>query len=282
MKPAPPRALLDVLHERFPDSSKTTLRQWLQADRVRVNGKPERDARRPIAPADRVDIGSRRELRDPRLTILHEDPDLIVVDKAAGFLTVASARETEATAEALLDAYLGASRGGHRVHVVHRLDRDSSGVLVFARNADMRERLKKLFARHDIDRVYVALIHGRLPEPSGTFRSFLMEDRSLRVRSTADERQGKEAITHYRTLALGSRFSMLEVTLETGRRNQIRVHLAEAGHPVVGDTMYGKGHDNPLGRLALHAQQLGFAHPRTGRTVTFTAPVPQSFRDLAL
>ncbi len=205
-----------------------------------------------------------------------------MIHKTAGLLTVASPTERKETAEAFLNSYLGARRGESRVHVVHRLDRDSSGVLVFARNADMRERLQALFAAHAIERVYVAVIHGRLPEPNGTFRSHLTEDRSLHVRSTADEREGKEAITHYRTLASGPRYSMLEVTLETGRRNQIRVHLAEAGHPVVGDTMYGKGRENPLGRLGLHARQLGFVHPRTGETLTFAVPMPDAFRDLRL
>ena len=263
--------LLDVLQQRFPDSSKTTLRQMLQTNRVRVNGTTERNAKRPIEPADRVEIGSKGEIADPRVTILYEDADLIVIDKAAGLLTVASPTETEETAVALL--------GVNRVHVVHRLDRDCSGVLVFAKDADMRERLQALFASHDIDRVYVAIIHGQLAEPTGTFRSYLTEDSSLRVKSAS---KGKEAITHYRTLASGPRYTMLEVTLETGRRNQIRVHLAEAGHPIVGDTMYGKDRENPLGRLALHARQLGFRHPGTGKKLMFEVPIPQAFRDLKL
>jgi RluA family pseudouridine synthase len=280
--PATARSLLDVLKERFPDSSTATLRKMLQTDRVRVNGSPERNAKRPIAPGDRVDVGSKRELRDRRVAILHEDADLIVIDKASGLLTVASPTETAETVVAIVDDYLGAGRGGNRVHVVHRLDRDSSGVLVFAKNADMRGRLQALFEAHDIDRVYIAVVHGRLPAPSGTFRSRLVEDRDLRVRSTLDGREGKQAITRYRTLASGPRYTMLEVTLETGRRNQIRVHLAEAGHPVLGDTMYGAGREDPLGRLALHACRLGFVHPRTGRKLVFEAPTPQGFRDLTL
>jgi 23S rRNA pseudouridine1911/1915/1917 synthase len=268
------RTLLDVLQERLPDSSKTTLRKMLQADRVRVNGNTERNAKRPIAAADRIEIGSKGEISDPRVTILYEDDDLIVIDKAAGLLTIASPTETDETVLALL--------GPRRVHVVHRLDRDSSGVLVFAKDGDMRERLQTLFAAHDIDRVYVAIIHGQLPEPIGTFRSYLTEDRSLHVKSTANPRKGKEAITHYRTLASGHRYSMLEITLETGRRNQIRVHLAEAGHPIVGDTMYGNVGENPIGRLALHARQLGFVHPGTGEKLTFTVPIPEAFLGLGL
>ena len=145
----------------------------LETNRVRVNGTTERNAKRPIEPEDRVEIGSKGEIADPRVTILYEDADLIVIDKAAGLLTVASPTETEETVVAIL--------GANRVHVVHRLDRDCSGVLVFAKDANMRVRLQALFAAHDIERVYVAIIHGQLAEPTGTFRSYLTEDRSLHV-----------------------------------------------------------------------------------------------------
>lgn len=277
------RTVLDALQEEFPDSSKTTLRKMLQGDRVRVNGAPERDAKRVIGPGDRVEIASKtsREI-DPRIRIVFEDKDLVVIEKTAGLLTVPSAEVLHETAETFLNTYLGGRAGDRRIHHVHRLDRDTSGVLVFAKNTWTRDRLQKQFAAHDIDRVYIAIVHGKLSEPSGTFRSFLAEDRDLKVRSVGNGAEGKEAITHYRTIASGRRFSILEVTIETGRRNQIRVHLAEAGHPVVGDTMYGKGRDESLGRLGLHAKELGFVHPRTGARVRFTADPPREFRELAL
>ncbi len=278
-----PPTLLDVLQQRLPDSSKTTLRKMLQGDRVRVNGAPERDAKREIGPADRVDVAAKpaRPL-DPRVRIVFEDNDLIVIDKAAGLLTVATAEVLYETAEAFLNQYLGATPDTPRVHHVHRLDRDTSGVLVFARNTFVRDRLQELFAAHDIERVYVAIVYGKLKEPAGTFRSFLAEDSQLRVRSVADSSQRKEAVTHYRTTASGRRYSVLELTLETGRRNQIRVHLSEAGHPVLSDTMYGRGLDPDFPRLALHARTLGFVHPRTSRNVTFTADVPRAFREWQL
>jgi 23S rRNA pseudouridine1911/1915/1917 synthase len=269
--------LLEVLQQRFPDSSKTTLRGLLQNDRVRVNGAPERDAKREITSEDRVEIASKTERIDPRVRILFEDPDLIVIDKAEGLLSVPSEEVLHETAETFLSAY-----AKNPVHHVHRLDRDTSGVLVFAKNTWTRDRLQEHFAAHDIERIYVAIIHGKLREPAGTFRSFLAEDRNLRVRSVANPGEGKEAITHYRTIASGRRYSIIEVTLETGRRNQIRVHLAEAGHPVVGDTMYGKGREDDFGRLALHAKHLGFVHPRTGKKVTFTTELPRAFRELKL
>lgn len=274
--------LLDLLQQRFPDSSKTTLRQMLQSDRVRVNGAAERRANRPIAEGDVVEVGARtaRPL-DPRLRIVFEDSDLIVVEKSEGLLTIASPEVPHEHAEAFLNEYLGARPGEVRVHVVHRLDRDTSGLLVFAKNSWSRDRLQELFAAHDIERMYLAVVHGSIAPPSGTFHSFLAEDRDLRVRSVPDG-AGKEAVTHYRTIAAGQRYSMLELTLETGRRNQIRVHLAEAGHPVVGDTMYGPPETSPLRRLALHAKLLGFVHPRTGRKMQFITEVPAPFRDLQL
>jgi 23S rRNA pseudouridine1911/1915/1917 synthase len=266
--------LLDVLQERFPESSKTTLRTMLKNDRVRVNGAPERDAKREITAADNVDVAGHSVRLDPRIRIVYEDADLIVIDKAAHLLSVPTDEVRHENAEALLNAYT-------RVIHVHRLDRDTSGVLVFAKNAHVRDRLQELFEKHNIDRVYVAVVYGKLVPPSGTFRSYLSEDRDLRVRVVA-QAQGKEAITHYRTIASGRRYSMLEVTLETGRRNQIRVQLAHAGHPIVGDTMYGKGRDEELRRLALHAKVLGFVHPRTGEKMTFTAEIPKEFRELKL
>lgn len=263
--------LLDHLQQRFPDSSKTTLRQMLQNDRVRVNGAPERDAKREVSEDDRIEIASKSERPlDPRVRLLYEDADVIVIDKAAGLLSVPTDEVKHETAETILNA----------LHV-HRLDRDTSGVLVFAKNTWTRERLQAQFATHDIERVYIAIVWGKLREQSGTFRSFLAEDSQLRVRAVG-ESEGKEAITHYRTIASGRRYSMLEVTLETGRRNQIRVHLANAGHPVVGDTMYGRGPDPELERLALHAKVLGFVHPRSGKKMTFTAEVPRGFRELKL
>jgi RluA family pseudouridine synthase len=274
--------LLDVLRERFPEASGRTLRQMLASDRVRVNGAPERVAKRPIGAGDVVEVAGKRPPLDPRVRILFEDDELIVVDKAAGLLTVPSPVVLHETAESFLNVYAGARPGETRVHHVHRLDRDTSGVLVFAKGEYARDRLQELFAVHDVERVYVAIVRGKLRPPSGTFRSFLAEDRDKRVRTVADATVGKEAITRYRTIASGRRYSILELTLDTGRRHQIRIQLAEAGHPVLGDAVHDKGGEDPLGRLALHARHLAFAHPRTGRRMTFTVDPPAAFRELQL
>ena len=272
--------LLEALQTRFPDSSKTTLRQLLQKGRVRVNGAVEKDAKLVLDDDDIVDVGAKPTQRalPPGVTILHEDDAVIVLLKPHGLLTVATERERENTLQAGLNRYL-AGGGRERIHVVHRLDRETSGVLVFAKTFPAREALKEQFAEHSADRLYVAIVEGTMAPPEGTFRSNLLEGRDLRMRSVAAHADAKLAVTHYRTVEVKEPYSMLEVTLETGRKNQIRAHLSEAGHPVVGDQFYGAT-TNPLDRLGLHAKLLGFTHPTTGKRLTFTAPIPHVFRDL--
>lgn len=280
MKPAADEDLLAFLGRLFPDSSKSTLRQMLEQGRVRVNGGIEKRARRLLKPSDTVDVGARVHVSNlpDEISILYEDEDLIVIVKDVGLLSVATVSEKEETAQAYLNAYLRARPEG-RIHVVHRLDRGTSGVLVFAKNFPTREALKERFAAHDIERVYIAIVEGVLREPAGTFRSFLREGKDLVVRSAPEGPNSKLAITHYRTLETRDRYSLVEVTLETGRRNQIRVHFSESGHPVAGDSNYGAATD-PIGRLALHAKVLGFVHPFTKKKMRFEAPLPDGFRKL--
>jgi 23S rRNA pseudouridine1911/1915/1917 synthase len=275
-----PIPLLDALAQLYPDSSRTTLRQMLQNGRVRVNGDTEKDARRVVDPDEILEVIAKSDQRvlPPGIAILHEDRDVIVILKSQGLLTVATEREREATAQAYLNAYLG-SAGEDRVQVVHRLDRDTSGVLVFAKNFFARERLKEQFMIHSVERIYVAIIEGTIDPPEGTIESNLFEQRDLKMVSVDAHPDAKHAVTHYRTIAVKGPFSMLEVTLETGRKNQIRAHLAEAGHPVAGDKMYG-AKTNSLGRLGLHAKLLGFDHPTSGKHLVFTAALPKSFRDV--
>jgi 23S rRNA pseudouridine1911/1915/1917 synthase len=275
-----PIPLLDALAQLYPDSSRTTLRQMLQNGRVRVNGDTEKDAKRVVDPDEILEVIAKSDQRvlPPGISILHEDRDVIVILKSQGLLTVASEREREATAQAYLNTYLG-SAGEDRVQVVHRLDRDTSGVLVFAKNFFARERLKEQFMVHSVERIYVAVIEGAIDPPEGTIESNLFEQRDLKMVSVDAHPDAKHAVTHYRTIATKGPYAILEVTLETGRKNQIRAHLAEAGHPVAGDKMYG-AKTNPLGRLGLHAKLLGFDHPTNGKHLVFTAALPKAFRDV--
>jgi RluA family pseudouridine synthase len=274
-----PQALLDALAAMYPESSKTTLRQMLQTGRVRVNGEIEKNARRALEEDDTIDVADKAVHRNlpEGLAVLHEDNDVIVVLKANGLLTVATERERDTTAQAYLNVYLGQKKGEERIQVVHRLDRETSGVLVFAKNAYAREQLKEQFAAHTVDRVYIALVEGQMDPEEGTYRSYLHERRDLKMVSVDAHPDAKYAVTHYRTLNTNGRYSLLEVQLETGRKNQIRAHLSEAGHPVVGDRMYDS-EINPIGRLGLHAKLLGFDHPITRKHLVFTAPIPKAFR----
>src|ERR1700730_8468967 len=220
---AAPVSLLDAIGEVYPDSSKTSLRQILRSGRVRVNGESEKDAKLQLDADDVLDIAQKSDrLALPSgLLILHEDVDVIVVFKANGLLTVATERERENTAQAYLNAYLGARRE-ERIHVVHRLDRETSGVLVFAKNFHSREELKEQFAAHSVDRLYIAIIEGAIEPAAGTIRSHLLERKDLRMESVDAHPDAKLAVTHYRTITTTPTHSMLEVRLETGRKNQIR------------------------------------------------------------
>lgn len=281
---ASPTRLIDALAKQFPDSSRSTLRQMLREGRVRVNGEVEVRASRDLVVGDDLAVGrrDRSAMLPDTIEILFEDEDIIVIVKGAGLLTVSTEHESGETAQAYLNAHLRAHRHRGRVWVVHRLDRDTSGVLVFAKTIEAFESLKEQLSEHEVDRAYIAVIEGAMPKEKGTIRSLLKENpRTFHVSSTTDPLKGKLAVTRYRTLRKGERYSVLEVVLETGRKNQIRVHFSEAGHPVVGDKRYRAATD-PMKRLGLHAAKLGFIHPTSGKKLSFEAPLPDAFRKLAL
>jgi len=214
--------------------------------------------------------------------IVHEDEDLIVIDKSAGVLTVPAVAGDKQTLVHALSTYL--SRGQRRtlrVEIVHRLDRDVSGLLVFAKNMRTAKFLEEQFAAHTPLREYVAIVAGMITEPVGTFRSKLTTGKDLRRYSTNNPEEGESAVTHFRTIETARGATLVRVKLETGRRNQIRVHFAECGHPVLGDPRYQPKlaeHPDWNGRrIALHAQVLGFHHPGTRQDMGFESPAPNEF-----
>ena len=214
-----------------------------------------------------------------RIRVVHEDDDLIVIDKPAGLLTMETDREHRKTVLAVLRSRLSHRRPPQRVFIVHRLDREASGLLVFAKSVEAQEGLQAQFKDHSAGRRYVAVVEGSVRQDEFTVRSLLAENAAFRVYTTRKTKIGKEAITHIRVAQRSSRYSILDVRLETGRKHQIRVHLADAGHPVVGDDVYGS-RNNPLHRLALHGVHLEFRHPRTGRLKQFDSLPPKSFLSL--
>ena len=272
-------SLLDVLRLLVPGASNRTLRQLLSQGRVSVNGEPCKLAARKVQSGDILEIGPRRAPTrlSAGLEILFEDNDILIIHKPAGLLTVATVDEREQTAYFYLRQYLQERNRRQRLFIVHRLDKYASGVLVFAKSEKVQSVLQGVFSRHEIQRKYWAIVEGNVEKDRGTIRSRLAEDKSLRMHSTADETRGKPAVTHFRVLRRAGKLSALEVTLETGRKNQIRAHLSEIGHPIVGDRAYGSS-QNPLRRLGLHAFQLGFKHPVSGASLVFRTDPPPEFR----
>ncbi len=213
------------------------------------------------------------------LVVLYEDKDILVVDKPAGLLTVATEREKSRTAHSLLTDYIrtGCGRCRKRLFVVHRLDRDTSGTLIFAKSEDAMHRLKAQWKQ--TEKKYLAVVHGRCGKSSETITTYLAEDEGYNVYSTSDSTKGKLSQTAYKVLRMTKRVSLLEVVLLTGRKNQIRVHLAGIGHPIVGDTKYGK-EDDSQPRMALHARSISFKHPFSGKQLTIESEVPVFFTTL--
>lgn len=264
--------LLEALVLLFPDSSKTTLRSWITMGRVFVDGCVAKLPKLKISKGQGISIASKPRLVENTFPILYSDNSLVVIDKPEGLLSVSTAFEKSETAF----AYLKRKYYPRTVHVVHRLDQETSGVMLFALSEECLAGLKKIFEKHDIERRYVAIVEGAISEKKGTWQSYLTEDSNYVVRVTQDASKGELAITHYTVKARNKGYTWLELTLETGKKNQIRVHCQEAGCSVVGDKKYGST-CNPLKRLGLHAHYLAFVHPLTGKAMRFTSPIPDSF-----
>ncbi len=215
--------------------------------------------------------------RQPRgLPILHEDKDIVVVVKPAGLLTIGTDREKSRTAHYLLNDYVrkGNPKSRNRVYVVHRLDKDTSGILVFAKSEQAKNFLQENWTK--TEKHYLAIVHGRLVEKEGTISSYLVENKAQRVYSTNDAAKGKLSHSAYKVLEESQRFSLVDIHLLTGRKHQIRVHFAEKGHPIAGDKKYN---DQGLcsKRLALHARSITFPHPFSHKLMTFDTGVPDDF-----
>lgn len=275
--------LAQILAEIYVGISKRSLKQMVSAGRVTVDGSPAGRLDLRLSPGAVVEVGARARVLaslPTGLEMVHEDGDVLVVVKGHGLLTMATATERERTAYAYLTAYVESREPRARVFIVHRLDREASGLLVFARTASAKSGLQEQFRAHTVERLYAALVEGRPKVDSGVIDLPLLEnDKSGRVHVAAAG-AGRDARTHFRVIEGGADCSLLEVRLETGRKHQIRVHLQAIGHPIVGDTVYGSKVTG-LDRLALHARTLGFVHPRTGEAMRFESEVPRSFRRIA-
>jgi 23S rRNA pseudouridine1911/1915/1917 synthase len=275
-----PAELLPFLFASMPEVKKSKVRAWLKFQSVTVNGRAVTQFNHPLVPGDVVAIRSGKNAIPKTalgggMRIWHEDSDLMVIEKPADLLSIASPDEPEKTAYFQLTDYLrqGRPEGRERVWIVHRLDKETSGLMIFAKTPEAKEALQSGW--DDVEKRYEAVIDGHLREPKGTFESHLDERNRFKVFVVPQSEFTRHAVTHYCVLGETRNRSLVELTLETGRRHQIRVQLANAGCPIIGDEKYD-AKTNPAKRLGLHATFLKFTHPATGEELSFTSPLPKS------
>jgi 23S rRNA pseudouridine1911/1915/1917 synthase len=275
------KRLDQFLRERLPQYSRARLQDWIEQGRVRVNGSREKRSYL-LKGAERIDVepGELAALRatpeDLPLEVLYEDADVIAINKPAGMVVHAGAGQHSGTlVNAVLHRFqkLSTVGGDLRPGIVHRLDRFTSGVILVARNDAAHRNLAGQFASRQVEKIYVALVHGRVKKDQGSLITPIARDPIRRTRMTARLASGRQASTSYQVLKRFDQFTLLEVKIGTGRTHQIRVHLASVGHPVVGDKLYGAP-ASALGRYFLHARQISFTSPTTGERITLTAPMP--------
>ena len=276
--------LLDWLIAFLSDKSRNTVKSILKNGQVKVNGRVETAFNAPLHSGDKVEILMERPTtKQPckGIDIVYEDDHVIVINKASGINTIAVPGAPDIpNAYHIVDQYVKIAGGKKsRIFIVHRLDRDTSGLLMFAKTSRAQEILRHNWDEMVLDRRYVAVAEGIIEPSNGVIKSYLMEnERTLKVYSTRNP-NGKWAVTHYRTIRCANNLTLVELNLETGRKNQIRVHLSDIQHPIIGDYKYG-AQTNPIGRMALHAFMLKFTHPITGEIIDLQTPVPQQFNQI--
>ena len=272
------KQLLQQLQIAFPEISRTRLKQYLQNGRVLVNGKSVTQFDHMLHPGDTIDIGQSQPRalfpQNSGIRLVYEDRHLVVIDKQEGILSMATSHHSLCV-KTVLDNYFERSRQRCHAHLVHRLDRETSGLMIFAKSRTVQQLFEQDWKGFVYDRRYVAVALGHIQDDEGTIRSWLKDNRQYVTYSSPVDNGGKLAVTHYRVLQRGAENTLVEARLDTGRKNQIRVHLRDLGHPVVGDNKYGlqsKAH-----RLCLHAYRLHFVHPVTGERLQFDTPIPKEF-----
>lgn len=271
--------LLDFLIGAMPQRKRSAVKNLLGHNQIAVNGIPTTQFDMPLKEGDEVKANLTREFRvfyNRRLKLVYEDDDIIVVNKGYGLLSMGTDKIKEGTAYSILREYLKWQNPRNMLFIVHRLDRDTSGLMVFAKTQEAKDKLQHNWNNMVISRKYLAVVEGK-PEPEeGEVRSYLAENSRFEVYSTDKPEEGQLAVTRYRTLRSRNGYSLMEVSLDTGRKNQIRVHMKDLGHPIAGDRRYG-AKSSPIHRMALHAQTLRFIHPITRKDMNFSTPVPASF-----
>ena len=275
-----PAPLLEYLISHLSER-RNKITATLQGRGIKVNGKTVTQFDMPLNCGDKLSISRHKkqnEFKSRYVKIVYEDRWIVVVEKNIGILSMA-AGHSSLNVKSVLDDYFHKSRQKCHAHVVHRLDRDTSGLMIYAKDIETEQILEHNWHQIVYDRRYVAVVSGEMENDEGTIANWLKDNKAYVTYSSPVDNGGKYAVTHYHVLARTTEHSLVEYRLETGRKNQIRVHSADMSHPVCGDTKYGNG-DDPLHRLCLHAYVLCFTHPITGERMEFSTPVPTAFKSL--
>lgn len=274
--------LLPFLFEKMHNKSRNAVKGILTRGQVVVNDKSITQHNFQLKQGDTVQIHTRvadESVKLSGLRILFEDEHLIVIEKDAGLLTIATNREKQKTAYYQLMDYVKSINPSYRVFIVHRLDRDTSGVMIFAKSKNVQQLLQENWHSIVSKRAYIALVEGSVQKNAETITSWLKENRAFIMYSSQRPNDGQKAVTHYKVLKRNKKNSLLEVHLDTGRKNQIRVHMQDLHHPIVGDKKYGAT-TKPIGRLGLHAHKIAFTHPITNKSLAFESKIPKQFLTL--
>ncbi len=279
LKVGEPTELMKFLIAKFPEKSRSTIKSLLAHKQVSVGDLVTTKFDFQLKRGQMVYLNKKRAEEKPRfrgLKIVHEDADLIVIEKSSGLLSMATDTEKIKTAYSILSEYVKRFDPKNLIFIVHRLDRDTSGLMMFAKSKRVQEVMQEAWKEAIVERSYVVVVEGMVAKTEGTITSYLKENKALVMFSSQNPEDGQKAVTHYKVQKAEKQFSLLDVKLETGRKNQIRVHMKDLGHPVTGDKKYG-AQLNPMGQMGLHARVLAFKHPVTGKSFRFDTPIPGKF-----
>ena len=270
--------LMAFLLQNLKHKNRDNVKALLRNKQVWINGQTISQFNHELIPGQQVVIrwkqGAVGNLYK-NLQIVYEDESIVVIDKQAGLLSISAGNEHE-TAYGIMSRHVKLQDPANRIFIVHRLDRDTSGLMMFAKSENVQSLLQKEWQTNIRERTYIALVEGNVDKPDGTISSYLFESKAFIMYSSQDPSKGELAITHFKVLKRGKDFSLLEVNLETGKKNQIRIHMKDIGHCIAGDKKYGAT-GNPIGRLGLHAGILAFSHPVTGAALHFVSKTPAKF-----
>ena len=274
--------LMPFLQVCYPEKSRNTIKSLLAHKQVKVNNIPVTQYNHLLLPNQEVTVFFGKvtgKVDNSGVRILFEDKCLIVIEKRAGLLSMGTEKEKDNTAYSYLSAHVKKEDPLNKVYILHRLDRDTSGVMMFAKTMETQTILQRAWNVAVTERTYIAIVEGNVKDDSGTITSWLRENKNYEVYSSPVDNGGQLATTHFKVLQRNKLFSMLELKLDTGRKNQIRVHMQLLGHSVIGDKKYG-ANENPIGRLGLHANVLSFRHPYSNKTMRYESFIPKGFTDL--